>query len=276
MASQRSMRRLMVIGTFVALLAMALPGSALASDPAGTCASGKMLAGTYGDFTVTGTCNIAFGATVHINGDLTIANGASLDDHGAEAWMHAQLHVAGDVRVGKGAVLGLGWNSPGGEGSLGPDTVGGNIVANRPLALQIGEVTIGGNLISIGGGVLSTSIADFRNFPVKDNVIHGNVVIQGWHGGWIGLIRNQVDKNVIFARNVSRSNPETGPGTDDDSSEIQGSDLGAIGGPAIPQTIGGNLICFGNTPDAHVNPGDFGANNFVGGRAIGECAGLTQ
>jgi hypothetical protein len=75
---------------------------------------------------------------------------------------------------------------------------------------------------------------------------------------------------------VSRSNPETGPGTDGDSSEVMGSDLSPVGGPILPQTIGGNLICFGNVPDAQVNPGDFGAKNFVGGRALGECAGLTQ
>jgi hypothetical protein len=266
------MRRLILLGSAAALLAVALPGTTLAAAP-GTCTGGTMAAGTYGDFTVTGTCNIAFGATVQINGDLTIAPGGSLNDHGAEAWMAAQMHIAGDVYVGKGAVLGLGWNSPNGEGSLGPDTVGGDIVATRPLALQLGQVTVGGNVISNGGGVLSTSIEDFRNFPVKDNVIHGNLVVQGWHGGWIGLIRNQVDGNVIFSRNVSRSNPETGPGMDEDSSEVMGS---AIGDISIPQTIGGNLICRGNVPAAQVNPVDFGAKSIVGGKGIGQCAGLTQ
>ncbi len=186
------------------------------------------------------------------------------------------MHIAGNVRVGRGAVLGLGWNSPEGDGSLGPDTVGGNIIANQPLALQLGQVTVGGNVISFGGGVLSTSAADFRNFPVKDNVIHGNLVVLGWRGGWIGLIRNHVDRNVIFANNVSRSNPETGPGTDPDSSEVMGSDLSAIDGPIIPQTIGGNLICYGNLPAAQVNPADGGAKSIVGGKGIGECAGLTQ
>ena len=44
----------------------------------------------------------------------------------------------------------------------------------------------------------------------------------------------------------------------------------------IPQTIGGNLICFGNVPAAHFNPVDFGAANSVGGKAIGQCAGLAQ
>ena len=275
MASHRFLRRLALLGTVVAVAAMAVPGSALAgTHRAGTCSNGTMLAGDYRDFVVTGTCTIAYGANVHIRGDLTVAAGASLDDHGAEQWMNAQVHVTGNVHVHRGAVLGLGWNSP--EGSLGPDTVGGNIIANRPLALQIGGVTVGGNVMSIGGGVLSTSLADFRNFPVKDNVIHGNLVIAGWRGGWMGVIRNHVDRNVMVLNNVSRSNGDTGPGKDTDSTEVMGSDLSSVGGPVIPQTIGGNLICFGNIPHAHVNTVDFGAKNFVGGKAIGECAGLTQ
>lgn len=261
-------------GAVVALLAMALPGSVLAARPGmGTCQDGKMLAGTYRGFTVTGACMIDFRAKVQINGDLTIAPGASLNDHGAEMWQQAEMHITGDVKVGKGAVLGLGWNAP--EGEQGPDTVGGSIVAHQPLALQVGGVTIGGNVISNGGGVLSTSVADFRNFPIKDNVIHGNLIVQGWRGGWIGLIRNHVDGNVIFARNVSMSS-DAGPGTDDDSSEVMGTDASAFGGPIIPQTIGGNLICHGNVPAVHVNPLDGGANNVVAGVALGECATLTQ
>jgi hypothetical protein len=41
-------------------------------------------------------------------------------------------------------------------------------------------------------------------------------------------------------------------------------------------TISGNLICFGNAPAAQVNSGDGGLPNVVGGKAIGECAGLTH
>jgi hypothetical protein len=269
-------RRLALLFGILALVAMALPGSALAAKPAaGTCSGGTMAGGIYNRFTVTGACTIAYGAKVWIKGNLTIARGASLNDHGAEGWQMAEMHIGGNVKVRKGAVLGLGWNSPDGEGTLGPDTVGRNIIANQPLALQVGGVTIGGNLISVGGGVLSTSVDDFRNFPIKDNVIHGNLIVMGWRGGWIGLIRNTVARNVIFSWNVSRSS-DLGPGTDEDSSEVMGSDLTPIGGPVVPQTIGGNLICHGNVPAAQVNPLDGGANNFVGGKAIGQCAGLAQ
>ncbi len=271
------MRRLAVFGVLAGMLAMLLPGSAIAAGGGvGTCSNGVMQAGSYGDFLVNGACMIAKGAVVHINGDLTIASGARLDDHGAERWQGAEIHVTGDIRVGRGAVLGLGWNSPQGEGSLGPDTVGGSIIASQPLALQIGQVTIGGNLISSGGGVLSTSAADFRNLPIEDNVIHGNLVVQGWKGGWFGVIRTTIDGNAVIVNNVSLSN-DAGPGTDPDSTEIMGTDLSAIGIPVqIPQTIRGNLICQGNLPAAQYNPADLGTPNIVLGRAIGECAGLTQ
>lgn len=269
--------RILLAGTMVALLAAALPGMALAAGPGpGTCSNGTMAGGTYSSFVVRGDCTIAFGAKVQINGDLVLTKGAKLNDHGAEMWMQGEMHIGGSVYVHKGAVLGLGWNSPLGEGSLGPDTVGGSIIASQPVAMQIGGVTIGGNLISNGGGVLSPSLADFRNFPVEDNVIHGNLVIQGWRGGWFGVIRNTISGNAIISKNLSVSNAETGPGMDDDSNEVMGSDVSAIGGPIVPQTIGGNLICFGNVPAAQVNPLDFGTNNFVGGKALGQCAGLTQ
>jgi hypothetical protein len=254
------MRRLAILGSIAALVAMVLPATVIAVSP-GTCSNGTMLDGTYRGFVVTGDCTIAYGANVHIHGDLVIAKGAKLDDHGAEAWMNAQLHVSGNIHVG--------------EGALGPDTVGGSIIATQPLALQIGGVTIGGNLISNGGGVLSPSLEDFRNFPVEDNLIHGNLVIQGWRGGWFGVIRNTIHGNAIISRNTSVSS-DTGPGMDTDSNEVMSTDASPIGGPVFPQTIGGNLICFGNVPAAQYNPVDFGAANFVHGRALGQCAGLTQ
>jgi hypothetical protein len=254
-------RKTLLIGTFIALLAMAVPGSALAGERgAATCAGGTLHAGTYRGLIVTGTCMIDAGAVVHINGNLIIADGASLDDHAAEMFRKAEMHISGNVRVGKGAVLGLGYNAA--SGALGPDTVGGSIVANQPLTIYLGNVTVGGNVVSIGGGLLSTSAADFRNFPIKDNVIHGSLIIAGWRGGWLGAIRNHVDGSVIVFGNRSRSSG-TGPGTDADSTEVQ------------TNSISGNLLCFANSPAAQINTVDGGLPNVVGGRAFGECAGLV-
>lgn len=251
------MRRLAILGTILALAAMASPAAALAANPAATCSGGLIQSGDYSGLTVTGPCMFAPGAMVSIHGNVTVADGAILNDHAASA---AEVHITGNVKVGRGAVLGLGtYTTP---GRLGKDTVGGNVIANHPRTLYLGSMTVGGNVISIGGGLASTSAADFRNFPIKDNVIHGNLVIMGWQGGWIGVIRNHVGGNVIFMRNVSGSS-DAGPGLDTDSSEVQ------------TNVIGHNLICFANGPAAQVNAGDGGQPNSVGGRAIGQCAGLA-
>jgi len=261
-------RRILLLGTVVALLAMALPGSALAKPPGpGTCSSGSIGTGTWTGFTVTGTCTIADSATVQINGNLIVANGAVLNDHAASK---AKVHVSGDVLVGRGAILGLGYNAA--EGTLGPDTVGGSIVAMQPLTLYLGNLTVGGNVISMGGASPMPPAAAARNFPIKDNTIIGNLIIQGWQGGWLGVIRNDVDGNVIVNKNVSLSTPPGPPG----SGELGGPGMDKDSTEVMTNTISGNLVCLGNTPAAQVNPTDKGQPNVVAGKASGECSGLTK
>ncbi|MGZ5393607.1 MAG: vanadium-dependent haloperoxidase, partial [Mycobacterium sp.] len=203
------------------------PTAAPGKPGAGTCSGGQIISGTYSGFTVTGNCTIADGAVVQINGNLTVTDGAILNDHAAST---GTVHVTGNVKVGKGAVLGLGYNAA--EGTLGPNTVGGSIVANQPLTIYLGNVTVHGNLISIGGGDPE------RNFPIKDNTIHGNVFLFGWKGLWMGLIRNTVGGSVWVMGNRA-ADTSTLPGSD--STEIQTND------------ISGNLICLGNSPAAQVN-----------------------
>jgi hypothetical protein len=130
-------------------------------------------------------------------------------------------------------------------------------------------MTVRGSVLSYGGGTLP---GEFRNYPTKDNTIGGDLVIEGWRGGWIGVIRNHVGGSVVFANNASvvdclvdgpfGSCLQTGPGPDSDSSEVQ------------TNWIAGNLVCLNNTPPAQVNPLDGGQPNVVGGRKTGECAGL--
>jgi hypothetical protein len=207
---------------------------------------------------VTGTCGFVPGAVITINGNLVVADGAALNDHAAAT---ATVTVSGNVLVGKGAVLGLGTYNPGAPHN---SSVGGNIIADAPLSLYLSFLTVHGNVVSNGGGGGVTG--QFRNFPTKDNTIDGNLVIQGWTGGWIGVIRTHVGGNLIFNNNTSVINglvdPPVPGEVDSDSSEI------------MTNTIGGNLICQGNTPAAQVNPDDGGQPNTVGGHKIGQCAGL--
>ena len=236
------MRLLLVLGSSI-LLVLGIVGSAFA-HPIETCNGGTIAAGPHGNVTVTGQCGFPASGVVTINGNLIVASGAILNDHAASG---ANVHVTGDVRVGSGAVLGLGY---GPEENPAAATVGGNIQADRPLTLYLGNVTVGGNVRSQGGGDPG------RNFPIKDNTIGGNLVLNGWHGLWLGAIRNHVGGNVTVSNNTA-ANPSELPGID--STEVQ------------TNVIGGSLICHNNTPTAQVNMFDGGQPNIVGGNAYGEC-----
>ena len=117
------------------VLVLGLTGSGAFAAPSETCSGTPgLIAGAHGSVTVTGTCVVTGALTV--NGDLTLADGAVFVGFGPP------IHVTGNVKVGKGAQLALGYNR--GEGVHGPDTVDGNIVANQPLALYIGNSTVHG------------------------------------------------------------------------------------------------------------------------------------
>lgn len=242
------MKKLRLLLGLCVLFAVAVGGSALAAKPgAGSCSGGSIAAGSYNGLTVTGNCTFA-GGTVTINGNLKVAAGAILNDHAASS---AIVHVTGNVLVGQGAVLGLGNYNPAPPHDSA--TVDGNIIANHPLTLYLGGMTVHGNVVSHGGGDPG------RNFPFKDDTIDGNLVIQGWSGLWMGVIRATVGGNVIVSDNLA-TDPSEEPGSD--STEVMTND------------ISGNLICHRNTPAAQVNPNDGGLPNTVGGRKIGQCAGL--
>lgn len=236
----------------VAVLTFAVGGSiaAAAKPGAGSCTGGTpaspqvVPAGTYDGFTVSGNCVFGPG-TVTIDGNLTIADGGILNDHASG---QATVHVTGNVMVGKDAVLGLGDYDP--TPPHDSAIVDGNVVAHDPATLYLGGMTIHGNLVSNGGS------GPGRNFPIKDDTIDGNLIVQGWTGLWIGVIRDQVGGNVIFSGNTAMDTSVV-PGSD--SSEVQ------------TNVIEGNLICHDNTPTAQVNVFDGGEPNVVGGNSVGEC-----
>lgn len=205
--------------------------------PAATAISGVV----NGNLTITGARRVEPGASLTVRGNLRVAPGACFEA------MLGSAAIGGNVTVAGGGVFALGY----GPGAF--YTVGGNVVANRPGSLYLGNATIRGNVVSNGGGDA------MRNFPIKDNTIGGNLIVQGWHGLWIGLIRNHVGGNVIFSGNVAAKTGEL-PGSD--SSEV------------VTNVIGGNLICLGNAPEVQI--GDSGGiPNAVSGNAIGECAAVS-
>lgn len=245
--------RLKLLCALVAVVATATAATAaFAARPgAGSCAGGLVGGGTYHGFTVTGTCFFASGnPAVTIDGNLTIASGASLNAHDGT---DATVHVTGNVIVHKGATVGLGQYGAPDIAQTGT-VVDGNVIADQPQTLYLSAITVRGNIVSHGGS------GPGLNFPLKNLIVAGNVDLRGWTGLWIGLFRSQVGGNVNFSDNTGNSIGSTGfP----DSSEV------------ASNTISGNLICRGNDPAAQFGDSG-GVPNLVGGHGLGECAALSQ
>jgi hypothetical protein len=248
----------------IVVVAAAICGVVVASASANPfvgppiCGSaGAAVSGTYSSLTISGNAYVPEGKTLTVTGNLTLAPGSCLD-----AFVVATVQVGRNIMVGNGAILALGCTPE----SLGPpltqppchgvttnDTVGGSIVADRPLTMYLDGNTIRGDVISRGGGPGLTS-ETFVNFPIKDNVIGGRLLVEGWQGGWAGAIRNQVSGSLGWSHNISV--------VDSDSNEV------------MTNVVGGDLVCFANSPAAQVNPLDGGLPNIVAGHKLGQCAGL--
>ena len=254
------MKKMNVLLGGCAVIVLGIGGStAFAAQPGHeTCSGGEIEPGVYNGLTVTGTCTIK--GEVTVNGNVSVKPGAYLD----AAYLGTDLTINGNVNVAKGAKLGLGctfgyhdcgfnpiW--------LGAVTVNGNIVASQPLTMFLDFTTIHGNVISNGGGDITMVDPGGLVFPIKDNVIDGNVIVNGWEGAWFGIIRSTIGGNVSVINTAgTRLDPATGI---PDSTEI------------VTNTIAGNLVCLRNTPPAQI--GDSGGDtNTVAGTKIGECAGL--
>jgi hypothetical protein len=267
------MRKTYVLAGMAAITAALAVGAASAAGDtsASPCSTGTLQSGSYPGFTVTGTCSVPDGAGVTIEGDLHVAAGATFD-----ARSMSTVTIDGSIAVAPGGRLELGCDAfapgcpnsptfPPQPGDYPADVVTGNVVANQPLTLRLDWTDIGGNVVSNGGG---TGTDQFLNFPIKDNTIHGNLVVHGYTGGWFGVVRNHVDGNVDLSRIVSvvhplsETDPTPTPGADSDSTEVQ------------TNVVGGNLICRDNVPAAQVNPEHGGQPNTVAGLRLGECAGL--
>jgi hypothetical protein len=149
------------------------------------------------------------------------------------------IRVAAGVKINSGATFILG-----NEKGAGGGKIGGSVKAVDPFSVQLHFAKVGGTVAIEGGnGFFST---------VEDNVIRGGAHITGYSGFWLGFIRNQVGGSVRLNNNIM---------DDPDANEF------------VSNTIGGNLVCIGNSPAPQI--GDSGGSpNVVSGDKIGQCAGL--
>jgi hypothetical protein len=248
--------RMMVGLCAVLLLAVGVSVASAGRGGQATCAGGD-ISGTYFNLTITGNCTVPDGTTLSVLGNLAVAPGATFD-----AVTMGTVNIFGNVLVGHGATFGLGCTpaspAPPCDGlNTTTDTVGGSILGDRPLTMYLDGDRIHGSVLSFGGGPGPT-FNPYINFPIKDNVIDGSVIVHGWQGAWFGFIRNVTHGSVIITGNVG----------------VTIGDLGTLDSTEVTtNTIGGSLICLNNSPPAQI--GDSGGlPNLVGGLKLGECAGL--
>src|SRR5262252_8286577 len=246
------------------LVVSLLPAAASAAGGNATCSGGSVAAGTYRSLTVTGFCSVDSGA-VTVTKNLTVAHGAAL----VAAFGGSDLNVGGNLTVGSHAILDLGcepeaficFNDP--DQTVGTlstnDHVGGNLTADGAL-MVLAHNTIGGNVTQSGGG----GGVNFSTFPLgqdgppaystyEDNTVGRNASVTGLGTCWLGFTRNTVTNNINFNGNVT---------FDPDGNEV------------VTNSAGRNLNCSGNSPAPQVGD-SAGSPNTVGGKATGQCVGLT-
>jgi hypothetical protein len=253
----------------VAALAVPATASAATATTAHggwTCTGGSVAAGTYKSLTVTGICSVDSG-NVTVLGDVTVKSGGGLN----AGFGGSNLVVRHDVIVLSKGLLVLGcepgaficFNDP--DQSVGTlatnHRVWGNLVSQGGLLVVVHHSIIGGNVLQNGGGGGVTCTV----FPLgpsgppaysdyEDNVIRGSASITGLHTCWAGFIRNRVWHDVVFSNNVL---------ADPDGNEV------------VQNTVGHNLICYGNKPAAQIGD-SMGGRNDVDGRAFGQCKALSK
>jgi hypothetical protein len=232
---------------------------------AGTCSGGSVGAGSYTSLTISGFCTVDAG-TVNVATNLTVAPGGEL----VAVFGGSDVHVGGNLTVQANGVLILGCepeeliclNDPDQEvGTMtSDDTIGRNLIAQDALAVIVHATHVGLNAVVQGGGGGVTCDSTIPNIPgppayiaLEDSTIGGNSIIQGVQSCWAGYIRNDVSGNVIYQGNSF---------ADPDASEL------------TTNTVGGNMLCFGNSPPVQFGDSQ-GAPNVVGGKALGECKNVV-
>jgi len=248
----------------VGVLQVVAPTASFAAGAA-TCSGGSVAAGSYQSLTISGFCTVDAG-NVSVAHDLTVAPGGEL----IAAFGGSDVHVGGNLTVQANGVLILGCepeafvciNDP--DQNVGTlitnDTIGRNLTTQGALAVIVHATKIGLNEVVHGGGGGVTCDSTIPNIPgppayidFEDTSVGGNAIIQGVESCWAGFIRDTVGHNVIYQRNTF---------ADPDASEL------------TTDTVGGNMICFGNSPQVQFGDST-GAPDNVGGHALGECKNVV-
>jgi hypothetical protein len=279
MGTMGALRTACAVGLLGGLgVSLSAPAGAAGAGAAGatpTCtgspAAPGVLAGTYpSGVVVSGYCDVDGGPTV-VDGNLTIAAGATLNATFASDEVSgtgpSSLAVSGNLKVGRGATLAMGCepvhmpcaDDPTGT-RTGSDRVGGNLVGPGALGMVVHAATVVGNITESGGGggpscvPPSTGYFGQIGYPVysdfEDDTVGGNLRVVRLQTCWLGMLRDTVQGNLTDSANTF---------ADPDANET------------LANTVHRNMVCSGNSPAVHY--GDSGGSpNLVHGHASGECS----
>ena len=236
------------------------------APPAYTCSGGDFSTsdfvhipgGDYSSITVTGACDVAPGAAIHVVGNLNVAPGAVFDAQSAPS----TITVGYNVTAGAGSLLGLGCQPdvPGRTGHPCVDpyadehssiTVNGNVTATGANTVLLNGVAVEGNVTLTGGG------GDIP-WSVKNNTIGRNLTVDEVTADWFGALFNHIGGNATLT-NITATDPE----------EVEAGGIPPV--YIVRNTIGRNLTCMGIGPALSFGfyPGQV---NTVGHNANGQCA----
>lgn len=239
-------------------------GAARRSTCSGTFDSPGSLSGTYTNVVVRGVCGVT--GTTTITGNLVIARGSTLAAvfAGADLSVHGNVHVKrdGTVLAGCDPVHSTCVDDESGSSTT---SISGNLIETRPLGVVIHDSTIGGNIVSAGGGGGFTCDPNgvFEQFgsPVYSDFAHtniaGNITVTGYTSCWLGIDHDQIGGSVHLLHNRL---------ADPEAIEV------------IDNTIGSNIVCRKNSmawdsadlAEDSLYPRAYEPNT-VGGIRVGQC-----
>jgi hypothetical protein len=272
----KTLVRIFGLGGVLAALVGAVPTVAASASRAataqtcsGTATAPGSLTGTFpGNVIIKGVCAVNAGEAV-VAGNLTIAAGGALvaafakNDKTHKGF--SSLTVRHNLVVRKGATLVLGCEpnfftcvDDKSNTLQSRSTIGGSLLASRPLGVLVHNSTISGVVVENGGGG-GTSCKPagifqlFKSPPYsdyEDNILGDSVSVTQVHSCWAGLLRNTVFGTLTFSSNRMG---------DPDANEV------------LHNYVNRSLTCQGNVPA--VQYGDSGSSpNAVHGSASGQCS----
>jgi hypothetical protein len=226
------------------------------------CHGGTIASGDYYELVVHGDCTVPDGASVTVETQLYVTSGSVLN-----AVTTADVHVKGNVQVGRGAVFALGCGPETNCATPTADEVDGNVNSDHATAVILHNDTVKGDITTLndGPGVTCDPSPQLSGIPnlaghgpvpaydaFEDNTVGGYITSSGLRSCWMGIVRNHVGTNILVA--------------DDRTADPDGNEV-------VSNTINGDLGCYNNSPAAQIGDSS-GTPNKANGTKLGECASL--